>query len=99
MIRAAEIAQRLGGHKVGSAWMAHCAAHDDNVPSLSIRDTRDGTVLVRCHAGCEQSAVIKALRSRGLWADKDPSLSPHRMRSTPIGCKPGQDDARRTDAA
>jgi hypothetical protein len=30
---------------------------------LSIRQAEDGTVLVRCHAGCEQARVITALRS------------------------------------
>jgi hypothetical protein len=48
--------------------MARCPAHDDSTPSLSIRETRDGTLLVHCHAGCEQSAVIAALQDRGLWA-------------------------------
>ena len=36
-------------------------------PSLSITDGDDGRPLVHCHAGCEQSAVIEALRAKGLW--------------------------------
>ena len=48
--------------------MARCPAHDDSTPSLSIRETRDGKLLVHCHAGCEQTAVIAALQERGLWA-------------------------------
>jgi putative DNA primase/helicase len=40
-------------------WTARCPAHDDQNPSLSIRDV-DGKVLVRCHAGCEQAHVIAA---------------------------------------
>src|SRR5262249_54533100 len=47
-----------------------CPAHDDRRPSLSIRDSNSGLVLVRCHAGCEQDHVIAALRSRGLWPDR-----------------------------
>lgn len=35
--------------------------------SLSITDGPNGTVLVKCHAGCAQEAVIDALRNRGLW--------------------------------
>ena len=70
MTRAAEIAKALGGRKVGNNWIACCPAHDDSKPSLSICHARDGTVLVRCHAGCEQSDVIAALRSRGLWPEK-----------------------------
>jgi hypothetical protein len=52
--------------------MACCPAHDDRNPSLSIREA-DGKVLVRCHAGCPQQAVIDALKARGLWEhSKDP---------------------------
>ena len=48
-------------------WCDVFAAHDDSAPSLSIADSRDGKVLVRCHAGCDQRVVIAALRARGLW--------------------------------
>ncbi|HET6378711.1 MAG TPA: toprim domain-containing protein [Methylocella sp.] len=61
------IAKALGGRKAGTAWMARCPAHDDRAPSLSIADARDGKVLVRCHAGCDQQDVIAALRARGVW--------------------------------
>jgi len=46
--------------------MARCPAHDDRNPSLSISQS-DGRVLVHCHAGCSQQAVIEALRRKGLW--------------------------------
>ena len=62
------IARALGGRKVGGGWTACCPAHDDQSPSLSIRDA-DGKVLVRCHAGCSQQNVIAALRGRGLWPE------------------------------
>lgn len=60
MIRALE------ARRSGSAWMAKCPAHEDNNPSLSIRED-GGKVLVRCHAGCSQTDVIAALTARGLW--------------------------------
>jgi hypothetical protein len=63
---AENIAKALGGHKVGSGWTARCPAHDDSTPSLSLRDG-NGKVLVRCHAGCDQDAVIALLRANGLW--------------------------------
>lgn len=63
------IAAALKGRKVGHGWMARCLAHDDRKPSLSIRDGHDGKVLVHCHAGCEQFAVIQALRDQGLWSE------------------------------
>ena len=40
---------------------AHCPAHDDGHPSLSVREADDGRVLVKCHAGCSADAVMKAL--------------------------------------
>ncbi len=60
---AAEIIKALGGH----GGKARCPAHDDKNPSLSISDKPTGGVLVRCHAGCSQEAVIDALKSRGQW--------------------------------
>ncbi len=63
------IARALGGRQSGVVWMARCPAHDDQRPSLSIRDTDDGKVLVYCHAGCDQMSVIDELRARGLWGE------------------------------
>lgn len=48
-------------------YVACCPAHDDKTPSLSIEDAPNGNVLVHCHAGCSQNAVIDALRDLGLW--------------------------------
>jgi hypothetical protein len=47
-----------------------CPAHEDQDPSLSIRDADDGQILVHCHAGCDQSLVIGELRSRGFWGGR-----------------------------
>ncbi len=71
MVDAGFIGRALGGRKIGAGWSARCPAHNDRTPSLSIRDADDGKVLVRCHAGCDQNAVIAALRLRGLWPDAD----------------------------
>ena len=45
--------------------MCRCPAHEDRNPSLSVTQ-RDGQVLVHCHAGCGQEAVLEALAARGL---------------------------------
>jgi len=66
-VTAGEIARALGGRRSGAGWMARCPAHGDRTPSLALRDGSDGRVLVFCHAGCSQDAVIDALRRRGLW--------------------------------
>jgi hypothetical protein len=67
---AGSIAHQLRGRKQPSGWVARCPAHDDHNPSLSLKDGRDGRILVHCHAGCEQGAVIDALIALGMWPEK-----------------------------
>jgi putative DNA primase/helicase len=69
-VTAAEISFRLHGRKSGPGYLAKCPAHDDDNPSLSLRDA-DGLVLVHCHAGCAQDAVIAALKDLGLWPERE----------------------------
>ena len=63
---AAAIVKALGGRWHGDSASCRCPAHDDREPSLSV-GVSNGMVLVHCHAGCSQAAVIDALRSQGLW--------------------------------
>jgi putative DNA primase/helicase len=93
------IAKALGGRKAGGGWTARCPAHDDQTPSLSIRDAEKNKVLVRCHAGCDQERVIAALRGRGLWAENGPRSLSRMARRTPFERKPDQDHTRRSEAA
>ncbi len=68
---ARDIVTALQGRWHGSYGMCLCPAHDDGKnPSLSIKDGEKG-VVVKCHAGCDQRAVIDALRDRHLWAGKE----------------------------
>jgi KaiC/GvpD/RAD55 family RecA-like ATPase len=67
MKTASEIAAALFAKKANHGWMAKCPAHKDNTPSLSISEGADGRALVKCFAGCEQSAVLNALKDLGLW--------------------------------
>jgi putative DNA primase/helicase len=98
-MNAETIARMLDGRKAGKSWMARCPAHDDRVPSLSIRDAENGKVLVRCHAGCDQGRVIAALRTRGLWEEDDRYRGTHPARPTALTDEPGSDDAKRTEFA
>ena len=66
MTTAREIVVALGGKWRGKEGTALCLAHNDHRPSLSITES-NGRTLVICRAGCEQNAVIGALRARGLW--------------------------------
>jgi hypothetical protein len=42
-------------------YLCRCPAHDDRHPSLSIRITNDGTVLLKCHAGCATRNILDNL--------------------------------------
>lgn len=42
-------------------FIACCPAHDDRSPSLAIRETADGTLLVHCFAGCPTADVLAAI--------------------------------------
>jgi hypothetical protein len=58
-----------GSRRSGRDWQ--CPAHQDRTPSLSVREGRDGTAVLRCHAGCQTQDVLAAL---GLdWPDLFPS--------------------------
>lgn len=94
------VAKALGGRKAGAAWMARCPAHDDRAPSLSIADARDGKVLVRCHAGCDQRDVIAALRARGVWGrDEGRPIPIARRPDQLLPVKPDGGAIKRTEAA
>jgi hypothetical protein len=49
----------------GDGFVACCPAHHDTEPSLSIADG-EAAVVVHCHAGCSQAAVLEALVGRGV---------------------------------
>jgi putative DNA primase/helicase len=99
-VNAETIAKALGGRKTGGGWMAACPSHDDCNPSLSICDTDNGKVLVRCHAGCEQEQVIANLRLRGLWArSSQPLFTCFASRSVDKKTESDRDDTKCTEAA
>jgi hypothetical protein len=58
--------------KTGDGWLGICPGHEDGRPSFTVSD-KGGKLLVRCHAGCSQEALIDALRSKGLWEEKKSS--------------------------
>jgi hypothetical protein len=65
------VAHLEGVRRSGDSFIARCTAHEDVHPSLSIKETADGTVLLRCRAGCSTADIV---RNAGLaWAD----LFPH----------------------
>ena len=68
----------------GGQFAARCPAHDDHRPSVSIKESEDGTVLLKCHAGCPTDRLLAAMGLR--LADLFPSVSsgPPRRRQSPM---------------
>ena len=63
-------------------WMACCPAHADKSPSLSIRETSDGRVLLHCWTGCGATEILEAvgLEFDALFPEKLDSTQPNRER-------------------
>ena len=59
--------------RTAGASVAHCPAHDDATPSLSIAAGDKQPVVVKCFAGCEFEAIRAAL---GLSGDGAPRSAP-----------------------
>jgi len=70
--------------KVADGWVTTCPAHNDGKASLSIRNPH-GKILFKCHAGCSQPDVMKALVEMDLWSKKSPTQSWKPMRPVPKG--------------
>lgn len=69
---AREIAARLNAAPSGhEKWTAHCPAHHDRSPSLSLAEGRGGRALLFCFAGCGVDAIARALgiEVRDLFGD------------------------------
>jgi hypothetical protein len=66
MSAGAKVLDRLVGVKQTATgrWIAKCPAHEDRSPSLSVRETEDGRVLLHCFAGCANGDVLAALGLR-----------------------------------
>lgn len=60
------------------SWTARCPAHDDRKPSLSIKETGDGTLLLKCWSGCSAAEIVAAvgLELRDLFPPTDRHHSP-----------------------
>jgi putative DNA primase/helicase len=80
-LSAEALARALGAKRRGKGWRAPCPAHDDRDPSLDIDIGEAGKVLLCCRVGCENEAVIDALRRRGLWAERQPRIDRRRPKN------------------
>jgi hypothetical protein len=63
MSAASKILERVSGVKQTGAgrWISRCPAHEDKSPSLSIRETDEGRVLLHDFGGCQTGDVLAAI--------------------------------------
>jgi hypothetical protein len=55
------------GPDASGEYVAFCCGHADrNTPNLRVREAGDGSVLLRCFAGCDQERVLAGLEERGV---------------------------------
>jgi hypothetical protein len=69
---AARIAAALAGHPVKGLdgnYSVCCPAHDDDNPSLSLRDGPRG-LIVHCFTGCAPQDIYRAIRTKGIKIDQ-----------------------------
>jgi putative DNA primase/helicase len=71
-VSAAEVAAALGNaRREGCNWRCICPLHGGH--SLTLRDSRDGRLLVKCWAGCDAREVLAELRRVRLTGGGAPS--------------------------
>jgi hypothetical protein len=62
-------------------WTASCPAHEDRSPSLAIRETEDGRILLKCFGGCSVQEIVGAIgMDIGELFPKEDKLSHHKPR-------------------
>ena len=61
-----------GVKQIAGGWQCLCPSHEDQNASLSISEGKDGKILLHCHAGCANEAIIAAanLKMQDLFPDK-----------------------------
>lgn len=64
------------------SYTACCPAHADRSPSLAIRETGDGRILLHCFGGCSVDSIVGAIGMdmTDLFPEKPTSASPERTR-------------------
>lgn len=71
------IAAGLGLRRIGRTWRGACPVHGGSSFTLS---EREGTPVWTCWSGCDRTAILSELRTRGLWPER-PLWTPEERRT------------------
>jgi replicative DNA helicase len=74
-------------HRRGDDWSACCPSHDDKNPSLTWTTGTDGRVLMNCHAGCTNEAIVESM-DRTMADLFEPSSNGHAPAAKPVDRRP-----------
>jgi 5S rRNA maturation endonuclease (ribonuclease M5)/archaellum biogenesis ATPase FlaH len=58
------VASILNAKPSGNGYLANCPSHDDKNPSLSINESSDGKLLLKCFSGCDFSSILNAIKEQ-----------------------------------
>lgn len=79
-------AMDLRSHVSGQSWMAQCPAHEDDQPSLRVKEADDGRVLLFCLAGCRTAQIVAdlGLEMRDLFEPGERPVGPIKPKLVPV---------------
>jgi hypothetical protein len=58
------LARLEGARPCAGGYIVRCPVHPDRQPSLSVRESESGKLLLKCFAGCDYRAILDALGGR-----------------------------------
>lgn len=69
-----------------NAWTACCPAHNDDKPSLAVREVETGQILIHCFAGCSVDQILDSLGMdiTELFPDEQKNLQPLKKKFFPM---------------
>ena len=75
------ISRLQGVKRTPRGYIARCPSHTDKSPSLSLKETSSGDVLLHCFAGCSFGDILSALgmEAKDCFADRGKSTRTYRI--------------------
>lgn len=91
-MRIDEFTRLLDAKQTGrNEWKARCPAHDDKNASLSVSTGRNGSIILKCHAGCNNADILDrmGLKFSDLYPDTESPAITYKPRTAPKDSRQG----------